>query len=71
MTTEAPTESQDKEAIQYWGYLLKDDKCGTELLNRLLTGLARHIVGIRLVILEIGVLPDRRAPTMKKAAVRT
>jgi hypothetical protein len=42
-----PTESDAKEAAQYWGYLLKSDKCGTELLNRLLSGLAHYIVSLR------------------------
>jgi hypothetical protein len=37
-------ESEEKEALQYWGYLLKDDKCGTEMLNRLLEGIAKYIV---------------------------
>jgi hypothetical protein len=41
---EAPTESENKEAVQYWGYLLKPDNCGTDLLNRLLAGLAHYIV---------------------------
>lgn len=43
-TAEVPTESQDKEALQYWGYLLQEDKCGTEKLNRLLAGIAQYIV---------------------------
>lgn len=33
-----------KEAQQFWGYLFKDDKCGTELLNRLLEGIAAYVV---------------------------
>ncbi|KAF2875979.1 hypothetical protein BDV95DRAFT_484411, partial [Massariosphaeria phaeospora] len=32
-----------KEACQYWGYLIKDDKCGTAQLDRLLRGIARVI----------------------------
>jgi hypothetical protein len=42
-TPEPPT-SEDKEALQYWGFLVKKDKCGTELLNRLLSGIAQYIV---------------------------
>jgi hypothetical protein len=33
-----------KEAFQYWGYLIKEDKCGTELFDRLLKGIADAIV---------------------------
>jgi hypothetical protein len=33
-----------REASQYWGYLIKDDKCGTELFDRLLQGIAEVIV---------------------------
>ncbi|KAF2737670.1 hypothetical protein EJ04DRAFT_430439 [Polyplosphaeria fusca] len=46
MTTEpndAPKATEDaaqKEAYQYWGYMIKDDKCGTEKLDRLLRGIA-------------------------------
>ena len=36
-----------KEAYQYWGYLIKEDKCGTERLNRLLRGLGGVIVSAR------------------------
>ncbi|QDS70310.1 hypothetical protein FKW77_008253 [Venturia effusa] len=35
--------SEEREALQYWGFLVKKDKCGTELLNRLLSGIARYI----------------------------
>ncbi|KAJ9636268.1 hypothetical protein H2199_007943 [Coniosporium tulheliwenetii] len=38
-----PVDAQAKEAFQYWGYLFKPDKCGTELLNRLLAGIADFI----------------------------
>lgn len=37
-------EPQDEESSQYWGYLFKEDKCGTDLLHRLLTGIAGFIV---------------------------
>ena len=33
-----------REAYQYWGYLLKGDKCGTPILDRLLRGIAQVIV---------------------------
>ncbi|KAF1952859.1 hypothetical protein CC80DRAFT_362090, partial [Byssothecium circinans] len=32
-----------KEAYDFWGYLIKPDKCGTELFNRLLEGIAEVI----------------------------
>jgi hypothetical protein len=44
MTSEPP-DASNKEALEYWGYLLKPDKCGVELFNRLLTGIANFIVG--------------------------
>jgi len=37
-------EVEEKEALQYWGFLLQENKCGTDLLNRLLTGIAETIV---------------------------
>ncbi|KAL9077867.1 MAG: hypothetical protein Q9157_003198 [Trypethelium eluteriae] len=43
MPAETP-EQETQEAQQYWGYLVKQDKCGTDLLNRLLRGIANHIV---------------------------
>jgi hypothetical protein len=33
-----------KEAIDYWGYLIKPEKCWTELFNRLLRGIADVIM---------------------------
>ena len=39
-----PVDTEKKEAYQYWGYLFKSDKCGTDLLNRLLVGIAGFIV---------------------------
>lgn len=33
-----------REAYDYWGYLIKPDKCGTELFDRLLKGIAEVIV---------------------------
>ncbi|KAF1810738.1 hypothetical protein P152DRAFT_400359, partial [Eremomyces bilateralis CBS 781.70] len=38
-----PSEVETKEAVQYWGYLFKADKCGTSKLDRLLMGIAKHI----------------------------
>lgn len=48
----SPVEEQDtpakraenKEALQYWGYLVQPNKCGTDKLNGLLTGIAHYIV---------------------------
>lgn len=36
-----------KEAYQYWGYLIKEDKCGTERLDSLLRSLGGVIVSAR------------------------
>lgn len=33
-----------KEAQQFWGFLFRQDKCGTDLLNRLLEGIANYVV---------------------------
>lgn len=41
----ATQDSEAREAMEYWGYLFKPDKCGTDRLNRLLAGIARYIVG--------------------------
>jgi hypothetical protein len=40
----ANMDATQREAYEYWGYLLKSDKCGTELLDRLLKGIAGVIV---------------------------
>ena len=37
-------EAAQKEAADYWGYLIQEDKSGTELFNRLLKGIAEVIV---------------------------
>jgi hypothetical protein len=53
MTTEKPDASKadadaaHKEAFQYWGYLIKGDKCGTGTFDRLLKGIAAVIVSLR------------------------
>ncbi|KAF2263566.1 hypothetical protein CC78DRAFT_518195 [Lojkania enalia] len=39
----ANEEAAHKEACQYWGYLIQEDKCGTETLDRLLRGIAEVI----------------------------
>ncbi|KAH8719145.1 hypothetical protein GQ44DRAFT_712601 [Phaeosphaeriaceae sp. PMI808] len=39
----ANADATHREAYQYWGYLLKKDKCGTPLLDRLLKGIAQVI----------------------------
>ena len=46
--TKAADEAAQKEAYQYWGYLIKEDKCGTETLDRLLRGLADVVVSTSL-----------------------
>lgn len=40
----ANMDATQREAYEYWGYLLKSDKCGTPLLDRLLKGIAEVIV---------------------------
>lgn len=40
----ATDEAAQREAYDYWGYLLKADKCGTPKLDRLLKGIADVIV---------------------------
>lgn len=40
----ASEEAAHREACDYWGYLIKADKCGTELFNRLLEGIADVVV---------------------------
>ncbi|KAF2095595.1 hypothetical protein NA57DRAFT_44723, partial [Rhizodiscina lignyota] len=39
----APTETETREAMEFWGYLFKPDKCGTDMLNNLLRGIAIYI----------------------------
>ncbi|KAF2236422.1 hypothetical protein EV356DRAFT_443354, partial [Viridothelium virens] len=55
MPAETP-EQETQEAQQYWGYLVKQDKCGTDLLNRLLRGIANHI--------SATVQPDENCPDL-------
>jgi len=43
----AHADAIEREACQYWGYLLKDDKTGTPKLDRLLRGIAEVIVSAR------------------------
>jgi hypothetical protein len=43
----ANLDATHREAYEYWGYLLQEDKCGTPLLNRLLKGIAEVIVSRR------------------------
>lgn len=40
----ANADATHREAYEYWGYLLKSDKCGTPLLDSLLKGIAEVIV---------------------------
>lgn len=40
----AQADAAHREAYDYWGYLFKEDKCGTDLLDRLLKGIAEVIV---------------------------
>ncbi|KAF2675880.1 hypothetical protein K458DRAFT_482127 [Lentithecium fluviatile CBS 122367] len=39
----AGVDAAHREACEYWGYLIKPDKCGTELFDRLLKGIAEVI----------------------------
>lgn len=41
----ANDEAAQREAFDYWEYLIQDDKCGTPKLDRLLKGIAELIVG--------------------------
>lgn len=43
----AHADATEREACQFWGYLLRDDKTGTEKLDRLLRGIAEVIVSPR------------------------
>ncbi|KAF2655014.1 hypothetical protein K491DRAFT_577123, partial [Lophiostoma macrostomum CBS 122681] len=36
----APADPAQREAFEHWGYLIKDDKCGTDKFDRLLKGVA-------------------------------
>lgn len=40
----ANADAAHREALEYWGYLIKQDKCGTPLFDRLLKGIAEVIV---------------------------
>jgi len=40
----AQADAAHREAYDFWGYLFKEDKCGTPLLDRLLKGIAYVIV---------------------------
>lgn len=46
-----PPVGETDESLQYWGYLFKKNKSGTERLNRLLQGIARYIVRSRFFLL--------------------
>ncbi|KAF2822409.1 hypothetical protein CC86DRAFT_329941 [Ophiobolus disseminans] len=50
----ANLDATHREAYEYWGYLLKPDKCGTPLLDRLLKGIA-HVISKKF---EPGESPD-------------
>ncbi|KAF2006437.1 hypothetical protein P154DRAFT_422907, partial [Amniculicola lignicola CBS 123094] len=39
----ANAQATEREAGEYWGYLIKPDKCGTPMFDRLLMGIADHI----------------------------
>lgn len=39
-----PSEAEQKEAYQYWGYLFKQDRTGTDMLKNLLRGIHKTIV---------------------------
>jgi hypothetical protein len=38
------SEAEQKEAFQYWGYLFKQDRTGTDMLKNLLRGIHQTIV---------------------------
>lgn len=42
--TSSQAEAEQKEAHQYWGYLFKQDRTGTDMLKNLLRGLHKTIV---------------------------
>ncbi|KAI9692516.1 MAG: hypothetical protein M1822_006747 [Bathelium mastoideum] len=58
MANDTP-DPEAREAQQYWDYLVKEDKCGTDLLNRLLRGIANHI--------SASVQPDNDCPDLTPA----
>lgn len=41
---DAPEDSAQREAFEYWGYLFKSDKTGTDKLKSLLRGLQNVMV---------------------------
>ncbi|KAF2143997.1 uncharacterized protein K452DRAFT_223731, partial [Aplosporella prunicola CBS 121167] len=38
-----PPDAASREALQFWGYLFKEDNRGSDLLNRLLDGIANYV----------------------------
>lgn len=48
----ANLDATQREAYGYWGYLLKPDKCGTPVLDRLLKGIAHVIVSMTTVLAQ-------------------
>ena len=46
MATTSEQVAADKEAHEYWGYLFKPDKTGTDKFKNLLRGLHQLIVGL-------------------------
>ncbi len=38
------TNTESKEALEYWGFLFQRNKCASDKLDRLLKGIARCIV---------------------------
>lgn len=42
--SQANADAAHREAVQYWGYLIQEDKSGTAIFNRLLKGIADVIV---------------------------
>ena len=43
-TTQNGNDAESREALQYWGYLFKPDKTGTDKLKSLLRGLKELMV---------------------------
>lgn len=59
-----------KEALEHWGYLFQKDKCGTDMLNRLLSGIFNFIV--RCIVygkLPLFLTSSGREPSMNRPTV--
>jgi hypothetical protein len=50
-TENGTTDAQTKKSMDYWGFLFRKDKCGTDKLNNLLLGIADYIVSAVYMVL--------------------